>query len=390
MWGIWRYDDVRACSDCVGLHCYFGGLGSQIVNRRCLCGPGILRWMNGPVHELESAGNSKGRVSASRAWLAPARVRLSSEPLQVSRYEEWQLRRHPVSARGLRICSHRWWIDDSICIDALIESSRSTGSWHDRAFDDKHSCLLGFVGRINADGVRIRVADIELNHAVPGPLGSRSDICRGEPAAQGITVQVAEVVGSEWRGDVVGSEHWELIGEAREAFGTLAGSLPVRLRRGPSFRHSVVGRGCAVGSGHFVSVHHEPSGHDRRCLTQWRGWVRRGRWRLAHGVVGARRRSAGSLRRATSRGVRSRSVARCNVVNANLVCNWRRRFGERGGFVPVVVEPDRLPPPPVAGLAAAPATGRMEIALTDGSRVIVDREVDGKALGRVLAALARG
>ena len=37
----------------------------------------------------------------------------------------------------------------------------------------------------------------------------------------------------------------------------------------------------------------------------------------------------------------------------------------------------------------APATGRIEIALADGSRVIVDREVDGSALARVLAVLAR-
>ena len=83
-------------------------------------------------------------------------------------------------------------------------------------------------------------------------------------------------------------------------------------------------------------------------------------------------------------------VARRNAVNANLVFKWRQQYRERGGFVPVVVEPDRmLPPPPDVGSAAAPATGRMEIALTDGSRVIVDREVDGKALGRVLSALAR-
>ena len=50
--------------------------------------------------------------------------------------------------------------------------------------------------------------------------------------------------------------------------------------------------------------------------------------------------------------------------------------------MPVVVAPDRmLPPPPDAGSGAVPA-GRMEIALSDGSRVIVDREVDGEALGR--------
>ena len=83
-------------------------------------------------------------------------------------------------------------------------------------------------------------------------------------------------------------------------------------------------------------------------------------------------------------------VARRNAVNANLVFNWRRQYRERGGLVPVVVEPDRLLPPPVdAGAPAASATGRIEIALADGARVIVDREVDGTALARVLSVLAR-
>ena len=77
-------------------------------------------------------------------------------------------------------------------------------------------------------------------------------------------------------------------------------------------------------------------------------------------------------------GVSVSVVARRNDVNANLVFSWRRRFREQGGMLP----------PPDAG-ADASAVGRMEIALSDGSRVIVDREVDGAALGRVLSALAR-
>ena len=88
-------------------------------------------------------------------------------------------------------------------------------------------------------------------------------------------------------------------------------------------------------------------------------------------------------------GVSVSVVARRNDVNANLVFNWRRRFREQaggaGGLVPVVVEP----PPLGAAAGDAPAAGRMEIALADGSRVIVDREVDGSALARVLAVLAR-
>ena len=89
-------------------------------------------------------------------------------------------------------------------------------------------------------------------------------------------------------------------------------------------------------------------------------------------------------------GVSVSLVARRNDVNANLVFTWRRQYRERGGLVPVVVEPDgMLPPPTDAGSGAVPAPGRMEIALSDGSRVIVDREVDGAALGRVLSVLAR-
>ena len=88
-------------------------------------------------------------------------------------------------------------------------------------------------------------------------------------------------------------------------------------------------------------------------------------------------------------GVSVSVVARRNDVNANLVFTWRRQFREQaggsGGLVPVVVEP----PPLDAAAGDAPAAGRMEIALADGSRVIVDREVDGLALARVLAVLAR-
>ena len=88
-------------------------------------------------------------------------------------------------------------------------------------------------------------------------------------------------------------------------------------------------------------------------------------------------------------GVSVSVVARRNDVNANLVFTWRRQVREQaggsGGLVPVVVEP----PPLDAVTSDAPATGRMEISLADGSRVIVDREVDGSALARVLAVLAR-
>ena len=95
-------------------------------------------------------------------------------------------------------------------------------------------------------------------------------------------------------------------------------------------------------------------------------------------------------------GVSVSVVARRNDVNANLLFTWRRRYGKRaagagsGGLVPVVVEPAGPPAAPT-GSAGDPgsAPGRIEIALSDGSRVIVDREVDGSALARVLAVLGR-
>ena len=81
-------------------------------------------------------------------------------------------------------------------------------------------------------------------------------------------------------------------------------------------------------------------------------------------------------------------VARRHAVNANLVFKWRRQYRARDGFVPVVVAPDRpLAAAVDAGAGAAP--GRIEIALADGSRVIVDRAVDGAALARVLSVLTR-
>ena len=91
-------------------------------------------------------------------------------------------------------------------------------------------------------------------------------------------------------------------------------------------------------------------------------------------------------------------VARRHDLNTNQLFTWRRRFQElagdagAGGFVPLVVEasPGDGPGPATMGLpsgeVAAPA-GRMEIALASGVRVIVDRDVDGRALTRVLAVL---
>ena len=86
-------------------------------------------------------------------------------------------------------------------------------------------------------------------------------------------------------------------------------------------------------------------------------------------------------------GVSVSVVARRHDVNANLVFSWRRQYRELarvvGGFVLVVVsstegaEPAKLLPAP-PDIEPQPS-GRMEIALADGSRVTVDRDVDPPA-----------
>ena len=96
-------------------------------------------------------------------------------------------------------------------------------------------------------------------------------------------------------------------------------------------------------------------------------------------------------------GVSVSVVARRHDVNANLVFSWRRQYRELarmvGGFVPVVVsstegaEPATLLPAPTD--TEPSASGRIEIALADGSRVTVDRDVDASALSRVLGVLER-
>ena len=103
-------------------------------------------------------------------------------------------------------------------------------------------------------------------------------------------------------------------------------------------------------------------------------------------------------------GVSVPMVAQRYNLNANQIFRWRRLFRElerAGGadrFVPVVVEgaPSHeaeaaaMSPPSESVVAEGqPATGRMEIVLSGDRRVIVDREVDGSALARVIAVLER-
>ena len=103
-------------------------------------------------------------------------------------------------------------------------------------------------------------------------------------------------------------------------------------------------------------------------------------------------------------GVSVPMVAQRYNLNANQIFRWRRLFRElergagAGRFVPVVVEaapgqePDAATMRPPSGSVVAegrPATGRMEIVLAGGRRVIVDRTVDSSALARVISVLER-
>ena len=65
----------------------------------------------------------------------------------------------------------------------------------------------------------------------------------------------------------------------------------------------------------------------------------------------------------------------------------RADAGSAPGFVPATILPERLPERAPAAVTAA--TGRMEIVLARGRRVIVDAQVDISALARVLEVLER-
>ncbi len=85
-------------------------------------------------------------------------------------------------------------------------------------------------------------------------------------------------------------------------------------------------------------------------------------------------------------------VARRHDVNANQVFTWRRLVrdgrlggGGAGGFLPVTVMAGAGPPEPASLLGS----GRMEILLGPGARVVVDASVDAAALARVIGVLER-
>jgi transposase len=88
-------------------------------------------------------------------------------------------------------------------------------------------------------------------------------------------------------------------------------------------------------------------------------------------------------------------VARRHGLNANLLFTWRRAMGvDRSATAD---DPTRFVPAVIgvaSRMAAAPArpaspVGQMEIVLSGGDRVVVDRTVDAVALAGVIEVLSR-
>lgn len=82
-------------------------------------------------------------------------------------------------------------------------------------------------------------------------------------------------------------------------------------------------------------------------------------------------------------------VARRYGLNANLVFTWRRQFAEAAAAEAQAILPVTIAPPPLALPAAPTATGRIEIMLSSGDRIVVGADVEARALARVIEALRR-
>lgn len=116
-------------------------------------------------------------------------------------------------------------------------------------------------------------------------------------------------------------------------------------------------------------------------MTDWRSGKRR------HYSLELKRQV---LAEAAAPGVSVASVARRHGLNANLIFNWRRRFGGdlTPAFAPVVISPavSELPEP-----AAAPraSSSRMEVVCHGGRRIELGPDFDATALSRLLALMER-
>jgi len=124
------------------------------------------------------------------------------------------------------------------------------------------------------------------------------------------------------------------------------------------------------------------SGYDRLGLRS--GGERRRRFWAAEEK---RRIVAESL----ANGASAAEVARRYGLNANLLFTWRRRLAASEAREPPAILPVTIAPMPAPALLAPPAgmTGRMEITLCGGEKIVVGADVEAAALARVIAALRR-
>ena len=91
-------------------------------------------------------------------------------------------------------------------------------------------------------------------------------------------------------------------------------------------------------------------------------------------------------------GVSASEVARSAGIHVSQLFRWRKQLCERvtpstPALIPVAVVPDAPVPAEIAPVRFRRRAGVIEIALSGGRRVRVDRDVDAEALRRVLDAL---
>lgn len=83
-------------------------------------------------------------------------------------------------------------------------------------------------------------------------------------------------------------------------------------------------------------------------------------------------------------------VARRHDLNANQLFSWRRKFAATPSTPPAVTfVPAAVMEAPIQDAPAPCASGRMEVILADGVRLVVDADVDAAALARVIKVLTR-
>ncbi len=112
---------------------------------------------------------------------------------------------------------------------------------------------------------------------------------------------------------------------------------------------------------------------------------------------GKRRRYTETFKRqvvaeASGDGVSVASVARRHGLNANLIFNWRRRFGgdRPVAFVPAVIVPEDSEDVRMDGGRAGLEEGsrcRLEIVCHGGRRIVVDGNFDADVLRRLLSVV---